>query len=81
MEAIWNFILDNAGLFSGFLLSIGVVALWAGKLRNLLRQVAELFIAFDDGLADGKLDKNEILKLRNEFSDVWNAIKGFGKKK
>jgi hypothetical protein len=81
METIWNFILDNAGLLSGFILSIGVVGLWAGKLRNLLRQVAELFIAFDEGLADGKLDKNEILKLRNEFSDVWNAIKGFGKKK
>ncbi len=81
MEAILNFLWNNIEIILGFVLSIGVVGLYANKLRGLLRQVAELFIAIDDGLADGKLNQSEILKIKNEALDVWNEIKGFGKKK
>jgi len=81
MEAILDFLWNNIEIILGFVLSIGVIGLYANKLRGLLRQVAELFIAIDDGLADGKLNQSEILKIKNEALDVWNEIKGFGKKK
>lgn len=80
MDAIWNFIVDNLGYISSFILTLGIVALYANKLRVLLRETATFFLAIDKALDDGKLDKEEILLLKNEVSHVWDAVKSFGKK-
>jgi len=78
---MWDLIWNNIEIISGFILSVGLVALYAAKLRKLLKEAAELFLTFDKAMVDGKLDKQEIIKIKSEALDVWNAIKNFAKKK
>jgi len=62
-----------------FILGIGVVALYAEKFRALLREMAEVLIALDDILIDGKVTEDEVLRIKKEAIDVWEAIKKFKK--
>ncbi len=68
---------SNWDVILGFVLGIGIVSLYVNKLRTLLRQVAELFIAFDNALSDSSISKEEVVLLKKEFQDVWDAVKAF----
>ena len=73
----WQTILLSA---AGFILGISVVANYAIKLRSLLREGAEVLIAVDDLLMDGKVTPEEVTRLKKEALDVWVAVKAFAKK-
>lgn len=79
-ESILNFLWNNAWEITGFILGIGFIGVFAAKFRNLLRQAAEVFIAIDDALADSKISKEEIEKIKKEALDVWDAVKQFKSK-
>ncbi len=61
-------------------LVIPVVLKYFNKARNLVTQIAEVLVAVDKMLEDNKVTKEEIVKIKNESIDVWDAIKAFGKK-
>ena len=61
-------------------LVIPVVLVYFNKSRDLVKQIAEVLVAVDEMLDDNKVTKEEIIKIKNESVDVWNAIKAFGKK-
>ena len=75
-----EFLAQNWEVIAGFVLSIGLIALYLNKLRTLLREAAELFIEIDNSLADGKLSKDEVVRIKKESLEVWTAIKAFAKK-
>lgn len=79
-DFIWNLIADNWEYLIGLVLAIGVVSMYLVKLRGLLREVAELFIDFDKAFEDNKISKAELLKLKQDAIEVWNAVKAFVKK-
>lgn len=81
MEWIWNLLSNNWETILGFVLGIGLVSIYLAKIRILLRQVAELLIAFDNAFADSKLSKEEMEGIKKEAIDVWNAVKSFAVKK
>jgi len=69
-------------LYSGIGIALGitVISIYVNKLRTLLVQAAELLIAVDKMLEDGKVSTEEVAKIVLESKDVWNAVKAFGKK-
>lgn len=80
MQSILDFLWNNAWEITGFILGIGFIGIFATKFRNLLRQAAEVFLAIDDALADNKVSKEEIAKIKKEALDVWEAVKQFKSK-
>ena len=75
-----DFLTQNWEMILGFVLSIGLITLYLNKLRVLLRQVAELLIAFDNAFADSKLSREELEGIKKEALEVWDAVKAFAKK-
>lgn len=71
---------SNWDVILGFVLGIGLVSIYVGKLRNLLRQIAELFIVLDNAFADSKVSKEEVDAVKKEASEVWDAVKAFAAK-
>jgi hypothetical protein len=80
MEFVWNLIQNNWETIAAFVLGIGLVSIYLIKIRTLLRQAAELFIALDNAFADSKVSKEEVESIKKEVADVWDAIKAFAKK-
>jgi len=62
-----------------FALGIGVVIPYVVKLQNLLKEVAELIVKVKDAPNDG-IAASDIVEIKKEAVDVWEAIKDFGKK-
>ena len=81
MDWLWNLIVDNLGYITGAVLSLGVIALYLGKLRKLLREIAELLIDFDKAFEDGKVSKEELEIIKKDGLEVWDAVKQFAVKK
>ncbi len=81
MEWLWTLLSNNWETILGFVLGIGLVSIYLGKIRILLRQIAELLIILDNAFADSKVSKEEVVEIKKEFADVWNAVKSFAAKK
>ena len=61
-------------------LGVGIIGKYVLKLRNLIKEAAEVFVVLDKMLADNNITLAEVVELKNESIDVWTAIKAFGKK-
>ena len=64
----------------GLALGLTIVSKYVVKLRNLVKEAAEVLIAVDKMVEDNKITLAEITNIKNESIDVWVAIKAFGKK-
>ena len=80
MDVIFDLIAKYLGEITAFIFGLGIVAGYYRKFKKLIREVAELFNAIDEANADGRLDAAEVVRIKNESIDVWNAVKSFAKK-
>jgi len=60
---------------SAFLLGLAVVAPFLLKAKQILKEVGELLLALNDGLADNSLSQAEIRKIIKEAGDVVGIFK------
>ena len=62
-----------------YILGIGIVAAVIDNTRKLLREIADVLVVVDEALADKNITKEEIIMIKKESIDVWEAVKAFGK--
>jgi len=79
-DFLWNLVGNNWEVIFGFVLGVGIISVYLQKLRLLLREAAQLFLDFDKAFEDGKVSKEEMELIKKSASELWIAIKAFGKK-
>lgn len=52
------------------------LALWVKKIRNTLKEAAELFIAIDNALEDNTIGPDEAKRIAKEATDIYKVWKG-----
>ena len=72
---VWDFILNNIGIISGFILGLGVLTPFLLKGKKLIKESAEALLTLSSALEDDKLSKEEVADIINEFSDIIEVFK------
>lgn len=56
--------------------ALGFIALKLPKVIEVVQEIAQAVSALAEAVADNQITQDEVTKLKKEFGDVWNAIKG-----
>ena len=71
-----EFLLSLVPIIAG----VGIIGMYIGKIRSLLKEIAEVLVSVDEMMADNQVTKEELAKVKKEAIDVWTAVKAFAKK-
>ena len=72
---VWDFILNNIEIITGFILSLGFVSTLLFKAKKVVKELAEALLVLSSALEDDKLSKDEVAEIIDEFSDIIEVFK------